>query len=97
MTIESVAFELRTLRARISAQNANQHTWPTKEEELAADLDRYDRRLLKAAAMVGVEAPAVSRGQEEFLLSDERRQELERRLAEAGLDMTAPAGEGRQT
>ena len=36
MTIESVAAQLRPLRARIDAQQANTHSWPTKEEELAA-------------------------------------------------------------
>src|SRR4051794_35648284 len=61
MSIESVAMQLRTLRARIDAQTANQHSWPTKEEELAADIDRYDRRLLKAAAMLQVEAPPTQR------------------------------------
>ena len=90
MTIESVAFQLRTLRTRIDAQQANQHSWPTKEEELAADIDRYDRRLLKAAAMLQVEAPA-SRRREQYLLSDRDRRKLEQRLAAAGLDVRAPA------
>jgi hypothetical protein len=90
MTIESVASQLRTLRTRIDAQQANQHSWPTKEEELAADIDRYDRRLLKAAAMIRVEAPA-SRRREQFLLSERDRVKLEQRLAAAGLDVRAPA------
>lgn len=89
MSIESVATQLRTLRTRIDAQRANQHSWPTKEEELAADIDRYDRRLIKAAAMLGVEAPA-SRRREQFLLSDQEREQLEQRLAESGLDVRAP-------
>jgi hypothetical protein len=88
MTIESVAAQLRPLRARIDAQMANQHTWPSKEEELAADLDRYDRRLLKAAAMLGVDAPVVHH-REQFLLSDGDRARLEERLVAAGLDVRA--------
>ena len=95
MSIESVAVELRTLRGRIDAQNANQHTWPSKEEELAADLDRYDRRLLKAAAMLALEAP-TGRRREEYLLSEKDRRQLEQRLVEVGLDVRAPADEGRQ-
>lgn len=90
MTIESVATQLRTLRTRIENQKANQHCWPTKEEELAADIDRYDRRLLKAAAMLQVEAPA-SRRREQFLLSEDDRLVLEKRLAVSGLDVRAPA------
>ena len=92
MSIESVAAQLRTLRTRIDAQQANQHSWPTKEEELAADIDRYDRRLLKAAAMLQVDPPA-SRRREQFLLSDSDRLKLERRLATSGLDVRAPAEE----
>ena len=90
MTIENVASQLRSLRTRIDAQQANQHSWPTKEEELAADIDRYDRRLLKAAAMLQVETPA-SRRREQFLLSERDRRKLEQRLATAGLDVRAPA------
>lgn len=90
MSIESVAAQLRTLRARIENQKANQHTWPTKEEELAADIDRYDRRLIKAAAMLQVEAPS-SRRREEFLFTEPERNLLENRLAESGLDVRAPA------
>lgn len=90
MSIESVAAQLRTLRTRIDAQQANQHSWPSKEEELAADIDRYDRRLIKAAAMLQVE-PAPSRRREQFLLSDPDRDGLERRLAAAGLDVRATA------
>jgi len=86
MTIENVAGQLRTLRTRIDAQKTNQHSWPTKEEELAADIDRYDRRLLKAAAMLQVEAPATRR-REQFLLSEQDRLKLERHLAAAGLDV----------
>lgn len=96
MSIESVAAQLRPLRARIDAQQANTHNWPTKEEELAADVDRYDRRLLKAAAMLGVEAPAARR-REQFLLSDPDRAKLEQRLAEVGLDVHAKADESSQT
>jgi hypothetical protein len=92
MTIESVAAQLRPLRARIVAQQANTHTWPTKEEELAADLDRYDRRLLKAAAMLGVETPTPRR-REQFLLNEEERARLEDGLLEAGLDVQATADE----
>jgi hypothetical protein len=90
MTIDSVAAELRPLRARIDAQRANQHSWPTKEEELEADCDRYDRRLLKAAAMLGVHAPAAV-GREQSVLSDGDRVELETRLSEAGLDVRSAA------
>ncbi len=96
MSIETVAAELRPVRARIDAQQANPHTWPSKEEELAADLDRYDRRLLKAAAMLGVETPIV-RHREQFLLSDEDRASIERRLVDAGLDVRAPAKEVSET
>ena len=97
MSIESVAMELRTLRRRIDAQQANQHSWPTKEEELTADVDRYDRRLLKAAAMLGVEAP-TGRGREHFLLTDPDRAQLEGRLSDAGLDVReAPADEESST
>ena len=88
MSIESVAAQLRPLRARIDAQQANTHTWPSKEEELAADIDRYDRRLLKAAAMLGVPAPAVDHRQP-FLLTDGDRTLLEDRLVGAGLDVRA--------
>jgi hypothetical protein len=90
MTIENVAVQLRTLRARIDAQRANQHSWPTKEEELAADIDRYDRRLLKAAAMLQVEVPPSSH-RSQFLLTERDRRKLEQRLAAAGLDVRAPA------
>ncbi len=90
MSIENVAVQLRTLRTRIENQKANEHSWPTKEEELAADIDRYDRRLLKAAAMLQVEAPACRR-REQYLLSDSDRLLLEVRLAESGLDVRAPA------
>lgn len=91
MGIESVAAELRTLRRRIENQQANQHTWPTKEEELAADIDRYDRRLLKAATMLRVEVNArAGRPRSQFLLGDEERRSLEERLADAGLDVRAP-------
>ena len=95
MSIESVAAELRTLRRRIDSQQANQHTWPTKEEELTADLDRYDRRLLKAATMLQAETPS-GRSRGHFLLSDRDRKALERRLAQAGLDVRAAADEGLQ-
>jgi hypothetical protein len=95
MTIENVVAQLRTLRTRIENQKANQHSWPTKEEELAADIDRYDRRLLKAAAMLQVEAPA-SRRREQFLLREADRRVLEGRLADAGLDVRAPADDQTQ-
>ncbi len=93
MSIESVAEELRVLRRRIDAQRANSHTWPTKEEELAADVDRYDRRLLKAAAMLQVKAP-TGPGREEFLLSNDERVRLEVRLVKAGLDVATGAVKG---
>jgi len=95
MSIESVATQLRTLRTRIDNQTANQHSWPTKEEELAADVDRYDRRLLKAASMLQVEAPPTQR-REQFLLSEADRLRLEDRLTEAGLDVRAPADDQTQ-
>jgi hypothetical protein len=95
VTIESVAAQLRTLRTRIENQKANQHSWPTKEEELAADIDRYDRRQLKAAAMLQVPAPASKR-REQFLLSETDRLLLEKRLAESGLDVRAPADDQTQ-
>ena len=90
MGIENVAGELRLLRTRIAAQRANSHQWPTKDEELFADLDRYDRRLLKAAAMLRVDAPAPARDKE-VLFSDHERHTLEERLAGSGLDVRAPA------
>lgn len=89
MSIESVADELRTLRRRIHAQRANQHSWPSKEEELAADIDRYDRRLIKAATMLQLDTPTMRR-REQFLLSERDRAQLEQRLEEAGLDVEAP-------
>lgn len=95
MSIEDVAAQLRTLRTRIENQKANQHSWPTKEEELAADIDRYDRRLLKAAAMLAVEAPA-SRRREQFLLREADRLALENRLTQSGLDVRAPADDQTQ-
>ena len=95
MSIEDVAAQLRTLRTRIENQKANQHSWPTKEEELAADIDRYDRRLLKAAAMLQVPPPASQR-REQFLLSEADRGVLEERLAESGLDVRAPADDQTQ-
>lgn len=92
MGIENVAGELRSLRTRIDAQRANSHQWPTKEEELFADLDRYDRRLLKAAAMLCVDAPRPARDQE-VLFSDHQRDALEERLAGSGLDVRGAADE----
>jgi len=91
--IEDVSGEIRSLRTRIDAQRANTHVWPTKEEELFADLDRYDRRLLKAAAMLSVEAPRPARDAE-ILLSDDERSGLEERLAGSGLDLGASSGDG---
>ena len=96
MSIESVAEELRVLRRRIDAQRTNPHSWPTKEEELAADVDRYDRRLLKAAAMLQVKAP-TGPGREEFLLRDEERHRLEQHLVRAGLDVGTGVEKGSQT
>ena len=90
MSIESVAEELRALRRRIDAQTANPHSWPSKEEELAADIDRYDRRLLKAAAMLQVGAP-TGPGREEFLLGEEDRRRLEQRIVGAGLEISPGA------
>lgn len=90
MSIETVSLELKSLRSRLEAQRNNTHSWPTKEEEHAADLDRYDRRLLKAAAMVGVETPPARR-HDGFLLSDDDRRLLEERLVGAGVDVYAPA------
>jgi hypothetical protein len=74
--------------ARIDAQHGNAHTWPGKEEELAAHLDRYDRWLVKAAAMLRVESPSGT-GREGFLLLENDRMQLEQRLVEAGLDIHA--------
>jgi hypothetical protein len=88
MSIETLSAEIRRLRARIEAQRANPHSWPTKEEELAADVDRYDRRLLKAAAMLRLETSAI-RHREQFLLSDDDRTALEARLQDAGLELHA--------
>ncbi len=88
MGIENVAGELRSLRTRIDAQRANRHQWPTKEEELYADLDRYDRRLVKAAVMLRVEAPC-GMGREGFILEEQDRMRLEQCLVEAGLDLHA--------
>jgi len=95
MSIETLCAEIRRLRARIEAQRANQHSWPTKEEELAADIDRYDRRLLKAAAMLQVDPP-TSRRRDQFLLSEADRLRLENRLADSGLDVRAPADDQTQ-
>ncbi len=95
MSIESVAEELRVLRRRIDAQRTNAHTWPTKEEELAMDVDRYDRRLLKAAAMLQVEAPRGA-GREGAVLTDEERAALEQRLVDAGFEIGTGAGKGTQ-
>ena len=88
MSMEGVAQELRSLRRRLDAQHANAHTWPGKDEEVAADLDRYDRRLVKAAAMLRVEAPAGT-GREGYLLAEQDRVHLEQRLVGAGLDVRA--------
>lgn len=90
MSIETVSLELKSLRARLDAQGANTHSWPTKEEEHAADVDRYDRRLLKAAAMLRIDVPPARR-HDGFLLTDEERGTLEERLAVAGVDVRAPA------
>ena len=57
---------------------------------MEADCDRYDRRLLKAAAMLGVAAP-TGLGREQSLLSEDRRRQMEDRLAELGLDVRAAA------
>ena len=92
MSMEGVAQELRSLRRRLDAQHANAHTWPGKDEEVAADLDRYDRRLVKAAAMLRVEAPAGT-GREGYLLEEHDRMQLEQRLVGAGLDVRAATQE----
>jgi hypothetical protein len=78
--------ELRTLRLRIDAQLSNRHDWATKGEELIADLDRYDRRLLKVAVMLGVKPPPTRRG-EELLLNETERLQLEVSLRNAGLNV----------
>ena len=91
MSIESVAEELRVLRRRIEAQTTNPHSWPTKEEELDADLDRYDRRLLKASTMLRVAVPTGT-GREGALLSEAERSRLEQVLSEAGLDLGNQVG-----
>jgi len=93
MSIETVASELQTLRGRLDAQQANAHSWPTKDEEHAADLDRYDRRLLKAVAMLGLE-PSPGRVRGGYLVSDDDRRALEERLAAAGLQVRASADTG---
>jgi len=90
MSIASLAEELRSLRRRIDAQEANAHTWPTKDEELAADFDRYDRRLIKAARMLRLSIP-VGQGREASLLGEDDRAQLEKRLMNSGLDVRAPA------
>jgi hypothetical protein len=90
VSIQTISSELKTLRARLDAQRTNTHSWPSKEEELAADLDRYDRRLLKAASMLGVEAPPARR-HDGFLLAEEERRLLEQRLAVAGVDVRSSA------
>ena len=69
MSMEGVVHELRSLRRRIDAQQANAHTWPGKDEELAADLDRYDRRLVKAAAMPGSRRLPARAGRASFCTS----------------------------
>lgn len=96
MGIDNVTGELRSLRIRIDAQRANHHEWPTKREELLADLDRYDRRLLKAAAMLSVAAPRPAHDRE-LLLSDDERHGLERHLADSGLDVRTPADDHLRT
>lgn len=92
MSIESLTAELRQLRARIDAQRDNPHTWPTKEEELAADLLRYDRRLLKAAVMLRVGSSGRARGCVQ--LSEADRLDLERSLDMCGFGVRQTADEG---
>lgn len=91
MSIESIANELWALRERLEAQRSNPHEWPSKEEEYAADLDRYDRRMIKAAAMLGVPAPRP-RHDGGFLLTTDERDHLEDQLAAAGLDLRSSEG-----
>ena len=90
MSLASLAEELRSLRRRIDAQEANAHDWPTKEEEMIADLDRYDRRLIKAARMLRLSIP-VGQGREAMLLREHDRAQFEKRLMDSGLDVRAPA------
>lgn len=92
MSIESLTAELRQLRSRIDSQRDNTHTWPTKDEELAADLLRYDRRLLRAAAMLRVGPSARARGGVQ--LSEADRLNLEHRLDICGYGLRPTADEG---
>lgn len=92
MSIESLTAELRQLRARIDAQRGNTHAWPTKDEELAADLLRYDRRLLKAAAVLGVGSSGRSCGPAE--LSEADHVDLEHRLDTCRYGVRPTAHEG---
>lgn len=92
VSIESITAELRQLRARIDFQRDNTHTWPTKDEELAADLLRYDRRLLKAAAMLRVASSGGARGFAE--LSEAERLDIEHSLDVCGHGVRPSAEEG---
>lgn len=92
MSIESLTTELRQLRARIDSQRNNSHTWPTKEEELAADLLRYDRRLLRAAAMLRLGASGRARGS--LQLSEDERLDIEHSLDSCGYGVRPTADEG---
>ncbi len=92
MSIESLTTELRRLRARIDSQRDNPHSWPTKDEELAADLLRYDRRLLKAAAMLRLHSSGGARGSAQ--LSDDDRRDIEQSLDISGYGVRPTADEG---
>ena len=92
MSIESLTADLRQLRARIDFQRETTHPWPTKDEELAADLLRYDRRLLKAADMLRVGSSSGARGCVQ--LSDADRLDLENSLEMCGYGVRPTADEG---
>lgn len=88
-SIEHRTAELRKLRARIDSQRDNPHTWPTTEEELAADLLRYDRRLLKAVAVRRLGSGGRGRGSAQ--LSEADRLEIEHRLDISGYSVRPTA------
>lgn len=92
MSIESLTDELRRLRARIDSQRDNPHTWPTKDEELAADLLRYDRRLVKAAAMLRIDSNGRAKGGVQ--LSEADRLDIEHHLDMCGYRVRPTADEG---
>ena len=92
MSIESLTAELRQLRARIDSQRDNTHTWPTKEEELPTHQLCYDRRLLRAAAMLRVGSGAGARGSVQ--LSEDDRLDLEHSLDVCGYGVRPTTDEG---